>query len=405
MEVTGGGAAQEAEPRVRVWRRRALLILLGLFAVFAVAEVGLRVLGISYPIFFRADRLAGTRLIPGAEGVYMQEGRADVRINDDGWRDPARAIPKPPNTFRIAVLGDSFTCALQVEHHETFAAIIKRQLTARGFRREANLEVLNFGVDGYGTAHELLTLRKRVWKYEPDLVLVAFFTGNDLWNNCRDLGSAPYMPSFSLENNELKLDDSFLENPAFRMRSSWAVRTFVASSQYIRLLQLVNRVRHVVRNSSRREKVAFDGPDGETEPRSPNRIYMEPADPAWEAAWRITERLLLTIRDECAERDVPFFLVTLTNAIQVDPDAGRRSELEHSLSVRDLFYAERRLQSLGEREGFPVLALAPEFQKRAGTEQKMIHGFGDRWGGHWNALGHRWAGERIATWLLQVAAK
>src|SRR5688572_15479505 len=33
------------------------------------------------------------------------------------------------------------------------------------------IEVINFGVSGYSTAQQLITLRERVWAYSPDVVL------------------------------------------------------------------------------------------------------------------------------------------------------------------------------------------------------------------------------------------
>ena len=45
------------------------------------------------------------------------------------------------------------------------------------------VEVLNFGCDGYGTAQEFILLRDRVWRYAPDVVVLAVFTGNDIRNN------------------------------------------------------------------------------------------------------------------------------------------------------------------------------------------------------------------------------
>jgi hypothetical protein len=44
-------------------------------------------------------------------------------------------------------------------------------------------EVINAGVAAYGTGQELLLLDKEGAKYEPDLVLLLFFVGNDVANN------------------------------------------------------------------------------------------------------------------------------------------------------------------------------------------------------------------------------
>ena len=61
-------------------------------------------------------------------------------------------VDKPPNTFRIAVIGDSFAEALQVDLDHTFWSVMERKL-AEGWRGNGQrVEVLNFGVSGYGTA-------------------------------------------------------------------------------------------------------------------------------------------------------------------------------------------------------------------------------------------------------------
>jgi hypothetical protein len=67
------------------------------------------------------------------------------------------------------------------------------------------------------------------------------------------------------------------------------------------------------------------------------------------------------------------------------------------LGVHDLFYPDLRIKALGDREGFPVLNLAPLLQAYAEQHKVFLHGFGTNMGsGHWNAEGHRLAGEAIA---------
>src|SRR5205814_6625220 len=56
------------------------------------------------------------------------------------------------------------------------------------------IEVLNFGVSGYGTAQELLTLREQVWKYSPDIVMLAITTNNDITDNLRALKKTDEIP-------------------------------------------------------------------------------------------------------------------------------------------------------------------------------------------------------------------
>lgn len=148
------------------WKGRIVLILFGLIAGLLAAEIALRLGGISYPKFYQADASRGYSPRPGMEGWYEFEGRAYVRINSDGLRDRERSKTKPPNTFRIAVLGDSYAEAFQVPLEEGFCSVMESRLReCLGLER---VEVINFGVSGYGTSQELITLRERVWQYSPD---------------------------------------------------------------------------------------------------------------------------------------------------------------------------------------------------------------------------------------------
>lgn len=175
---------------------------------------------------------------------------------------------------------------------------------------------------------------------------------------------------------------------------------FVRASGYSRILQIVNRVRHRVRDWRRETESSGTAPDESVEPGVPNKIYFAPEDPDWIEAWRNTEATLAAIHAESREAGVPFALVTLTNAVQVEPVDELGEALAGALGVDDLYYPDDRIAALAEREGFPALGLARELQDRARREGRHLHGFGASVGrGHWNEVGHRWAGERMAEWL------
>ena len=77
-----------------------------------------------------------------------------------------------------------------------------------------------------------------------------------------------------------------------------------------------------------------------------------------------------------------------------------------ALGAKDLYYPERRLDDFGQREGIPVLNLAPAMAEQARKERHVFfHAVHDSLGiGHWNEEGHRVAGELIAPWLAGVLA-
>ncbi|MBV8202830.1 MAG: SGNH/GDSL hydrolase family protein, partial [Acidobacteria bacterium] len=186
---SGGGSSLKAKLALAA-AATALALLVG--------EAALRLAGISYPNFYRPDPERGWSLRPGAEGWWRKEGLAYVRISSAGLRDVEHVAAKPAGRLRIAVLGDSCAEALQVPAAQTFWKLLERQLAGCTAGEGRTVEALDFGVAGYGTAQELLTLRRQVWRFQPDVVLLAFYPGNDVRNNARPLEMDPLRPYFVL---------------------------------------------------------------------------------------------------------------------------------------------------------------------------------------------------------------
>ncbi len=180
--------------RARKFFAKLLLIFIGFTIGGVIAEIALRVGGYSYPEFYQRDEVRGVSLLPGAEGWYRKEGLAYVRINSDGLRDREHTITKPEGTFRIAVIGDSYCEAFSVSLEQAFWSVMGKKLEECGAFPRKRIEVINFGVSGYGTAQELLTLREKAWRYSPDLVLVAVTTNNDITDNSRVLKRTDDIP-------------------------------------------------------------------------------------------------------------------------------------------------------------------------------------------------------------------
>jgi hypothetical protein len=142
---------------------KLLVILGGVLVGLLMAEVGVRVLGFRYLNLYQVDRDVGFAHRPGAEGWRQREGQTYIKISSAGLRDREHAQVKPPGTLRVAVLGDSFAEASQVPLEAAFWAGAEQRLqdcAALGGRR---VEMINFGVSGFSTARELITLRRRVW--------------------------------------------------------------------------------------------------------------------------------------------------------------------------------------------------------------------------------------------------
>ena len=386
------------------WWKQVLIVLASLLVALVLCEAGLRLLGIDYPDFFDYDPLVGSKLRPGIQGYWLKEGGGYVSINSDGLRDREHSLKPAPNTLRIAVLGDSFAEAMQVNREEAFWAVMEKDLQECSRLRPRRVEVINFGQAGFGTAQELLALRHRVWKYAPEIVLLAFFTGNDVADNSPAFLQFDYNPYFSYQNGHLVLHnqrtrEKWLEE---QRKKSWGSEFARWRQDNFRVFQVLRQAQQAARawwSQRQHQGQAAAAPHG-PEPGLLNAVFRQPTEAVWQAAWKVTETVLLMMRDEVAAHGVRFVVVVLTNGIQVHPDPEFRKKSAQQLGVHDLFYPDRRLAKFCRDKGIPILLLAPAFQEYATKHKVFFHGFGNNLGGgHWNQNGHRLAGKMLAEWL------
>lgn len=401
--------------RPRNLKKKFLLMLFGLTFGLVMSEIFLRVIGYSYPLFYTTDSDRGFALQPGVEGHYQREGESYVRINSDGLRDGEHARAKPADTVRVAVLGDSFTEAMHVPMEQTFWSLLERKLQECNAFPGKKVEVINFGVSGYGTAQELMTLRQKVWDYSPDLVVLAFTTLNDIYDNSRALSRTEDVPYFVYRNGQLTYDDSFRNSRTYLQRDSKLNRLGRWIHNRLRVVQLVHHVQFVAklkltdwRNKRRMAASAPIKPANGTpvtvqnaeDIGIENMIYFEPRDDNWKEAWHVTEGLIKQMRDDVAQKKARFMLITLSNAIQVYPDQVVRQKFLEHVGADTIFYPNLRLQALAQREQIEFLDLAQPMQAYADQNKVFLHGFGSDLGnGHWNGSAHALAAELIARKL------
>jgi len=406
--------------RVRRLLPKLILIVLGCLFGAGIAEIALRLTGYSYPEFYQLEQTRGYGLRPDAEGPYRKEGSSYVRINSDGLRDQEHSLAKPVNTLRIAIIGDSYAEALSVPMEQAFWSVMRRKLGECDAASGKAIEVLNFGVSGYGTAQELLTLREKVWKYSPDVVMLTITTNNDVTDNSRALKKVDEIPYFVLRDNQLTLDNSFQSSRTFLWRQSSSNRFGRWLRDHSRVIQAITEGHHALkiitaswraRWSHGEPPISTPSPDQKSNASSSpaelgtdNQIYLEPQTAVWTDAWRVTESLISQMRDEVRAKGAKFLVVTLSNGVQVLPNPNARQQFEKRLGVSDLLYPDNRIRSFGELEGIVVLTLAPELQQYAERNQVFLHGFDKNIGnGHWNVTGNQVAGELLAKKICEGA--
>ena len=174
------------QSRGRKLAATALLALASVFVGLLFGELAVKLLApqvfpVHPPGIYVADPSVGYVLTPGFRGeLRRSEFRDTIRIGEFGFRgaDP-RPLSEP--SLRVLVLGDSQAFGFGVADDETMSVQLERLLQARYVGTD--VQVMNGGVPGYGTADQLAMLRSRGPILEPDVVVVQFLSINDLIEN------------------------------------------------------------------------------------------------------------------------------------------------------------------------------------------------------------------------------
>lgn len=365
---------------------RLLVLLLSSILTVGLLEAGLRLfhpVPLHFTETFLADgwqtgREGAMGHVPNAVGrVKRAEFDIAVRINSHGLRDREIPYEKPPDVYRILVLGDSQTFGFGVEAEQTYAKLLEQGLKPPPGSPYRRIETLNAGVIGTGTAHQLYFLQEEGWKYRPDAVVVGFFF-NDVVENtqCRLFT----LRGDRLEQSARAAGKTVLIHEGYRRaRSREDVQTFTAPapvrpalpSFWVRHFHLVRFVRERVSNLVQ----ASRPPDGRTTPR-----------PSIELGARLFEEMARQCRTHEAA-----LLVFLIPAPHQCRDAALTSLSTH--------YA-RLLRFLrpSPHGGAPVatLDLLPEI-RAAGAPSLYFP-----MDGHLNRAGHRRVAAALAPELLRL---
>ena len=303
-----------------------------------------------------------------ARVVYGEaEFRTTVTTNSLGFRGPELRVLEPRDPVRMLVLGDSFAYGVGVEDDATFSA----RLAAL----EPGLEVLNAGVNGYATSHELLLLREVGLGVHPDLVLLTFF-----WNDVTEAWRKP-SPPFTLVDGRLVDPPHGPDDPRL---SDWPDpnrRTWLQDSRARRFLKdRADRARW-------RLRVALGIPVDE-----PSRLDPEKRARAWELCFAMLREMDRLVRSSGAR----FAIAVIPDQVQVYP------ELERTVLGIDEadIEVQEALAAFARDHGIPYIDLLPALRAaRAAHPGARLYYPMDR---HLTAEGHRIVSEGLSAGLRET---
>ncbi len=149
-----------------------LLTLPSLIVLFLLWEfVILRFVPITEPIHQRFDeQWSMVTLTPNRSGIYVRgiSRKLRYRANSEGWNSLREYSTEKSGATRIAVIGDSYVEAIQVNVEEAFPELIERELSREGY----DVEVYRFGISGAPLSQYLHMMRYVYEKFDPDVAIV-----------------------------------------------------------------------------------------------------------------------------------------------------------------------------------------------------------------------------------------
>ncbi len=417
---------------------RLLLIVAGLLLPLLLLELGVRLAGLApppqpNPAIWVPHPLMGWWHIPYSGGIFhsdYNEFETEVRINARGLRDREIGYDNPDGAVRILALADSFGEALQVELADTYVKQLEQLLTDSLGRP---VEVLNAGVGGWGTDQQAIFYVAEGFRYNPDVVLLAFFIRNDAVNNYGPLeiarnGGRQQKEFFTLATDgtlvpppvqaELQAQANLTSGPQGNPVAAEAGEASPPllpladtlwrwSALYRFMMPYLRDIPAVVQRVGPSGLLGGEAVIRATNPATPIPffVYQSPPDAEFAAAWTLTEAIILRLRDEVAQRGSTLAVVLIAAPEQLYPAEWERTVAANPALQQlnlDLESPNRRLGRFLESAGIPYLDLLPVF--RAAAAQPGAPRLHFRHDQHWTEAGHRLAAEAIHKFLLAELA-
>lgn len=135
--------------------------------------------------------VAGTLRVPAYEATY--------RVNSQGWNSHREYQYEKPseNITRIAVIGDSYVEALQVDYDKSVSALLDYRL-AETYPNA--YEVYSFGKSNAPLSEYLQIMRYVARTYSPDIYIIIIIR-NDFEQSLREYSEVPFFLQFTIDDN------------------------------------------------------------------------------------------------------------------------------------------------------------------------------------------------------------
>jgi hypothetical protein len=376
------------ESRPQRWRK---IVLAGLGIILAI-ELLLQVLA-SFGAL--PGNLSTTQSIDDyaaySRVYHTEEGLGSGLANNYGRYVPDFKLS--PDSYRIAILGDSFIEAIQIQKEQNLGVLIENRLNTEGAREQIS-EVLSLGHPDLGPGIYLSSwlLSVMMSQLEPDEAIVFFDLGNDFQTVDRAGTGYPYFVykgegKAEMDETYLWVDVHKAEHHVFRGYKGFQPALFLISSFLMPRLIWENATEFLGgNNESGTEDV---GPSDYEIDLPSGFVFSETTN---ENAIQIASAQINMANEELANAGVEVKLVT--NPVFTE-GFYEQDAWNTVFGDSDLLLPERRLREAAARYGMPFLGLGTYMAASEMTPAAVQELYYDNGLGHFTPEGHEFAAEAV----------
>lgn len=383
-----------------------ILVFLIIIICLFIAEIGSRIYLIvsgkgGYVLL--PDNFLGRIHAPNSHFVFEEDFSKEFRVkrktNSLGLIGEEVSIDKPQGTFRILVLGDSFTEALQVDEGKNFCEQLQYLLNSNLNLNYKHYEVLNAGISGSSPISEYLLFKRELIKLKPDLVILQLFA-NDVFEDNKIAAMSviaddglPIKINRFFKNglfDSLKLDynSKFLEH-------YYNFKKFILKKS--KFLQVLSRIENKFSKRNRYHKYMTGLPMF----NDSNQFFIiQDYNPLFQDrefrknTWEKTQKYILAIEQLAKGNKAGFFVVLIPPEAQLKKE---KSGVETDLFFTDPpnLYFNRSLVRFCKRQRIIFLDLLPYFKK---NKNMKLYYYKDQ---HLRDEGHRLVADNLYNFLIK----
>lgn len=418
--------------RTKIVLIRLLLAFLGITTALFFLEIGLHMLprdrfddiieSSTRLKLYRLDPRIGWTLLPNAH--YIHTNRADevieIKTNSLGLRDREHTYEKKPGVYRILILGDSFTEAIDVTFEESFPHLVEQCLNKQ---LETSIEVINAGVSGYSPGEEYLFYQSEGVKYSPDLVLLVTYVGNDL-SDLDYIGGSRMITGFGGYGFDLNQGKLRWTWQSWESGNSGALPWL---ERFLRRYSLIYRIfthpeSKVARELARAQQMLqerFDLNDNneeKTDKTPPWRLYVHVPDfpnhpdvpQKLKEIWFLYKTIIIRLDTEVKANGSQLALAIIPNEYQVHRLFLERAIQNFSISYRDNLLSNQWnmdepnltiMKFLNEQQ-IPALDLLVPFRSHEALGGSLLY-FNGGYPQHLNRAGQELTADVLCDWLIR----